>query len=57
MSGQGAKKVAVIAGDGIGPEVVESALAVLQAAGAELEPGSAGGRPVPLGEDRPGHGG
>ena len=36
MSGQGVKKVAVIAGDGIGPEVVESALAVLQAAGAEL---------------------
>ena len=36
MSGQGAKKVAVIAGDGIGPEVVESALAVLKAAGAKL---------------------
>ena len=36
MSGEGVKKVAVIAGDGIGPEVVESALAVLQAAGAEL---------------------
>jgi methanogen homoisocitrate dehydrogenase len=37
MSGQGTKKVAVIAGDGIGPEVMESALAVLKAAGAELE--------------------
>lgn len=37
MSGQGTKKVAVIAGDGIGPEVVESALAVLKAAGAQLE--------------------
>lgn len=36
MSGEGVKKVAVIAGDGIGPEVVESALAVLKAAGAEL---------------------
>ena len=36
MSGQGVKKVAVVAGDGIGPEVVESALAVLRAAGAEL---------------------
>lgn len=37
MSGQGSKRVAVIAGDGIGPEVMESALAVLDAAGAELE--------------------
>ena len=36
MSGQGVKKVAIVAGDGIGPEVVESALAVLRAAGAEL---------------------
>jgi methanogen homoisocitrate dehydrogenase len=36
MSGKGVKKVAVIAGDGIGPEVVESALNVLEAAGAEL---------------------
>jgi len=36
VSGEGVKKVAVIAGDGIGPEVVESALQVLQAAGAEL---------------------
>ncbi len=36
VSGQGFKKVAVVAGDGIGPEVVESALQVLQAAGAEL---------------------
>ena len=38
MSGRGAKKVAVVDGDGIGPEVVESALAVLRAAGAEFEP-------------------
>ncbi|MDD1748449.1 MAG: NAD-dependent isocitrate dehydrogenase, partial [Methanothrix sp.] len=37
MSGAGSKKVAVIAGDGIGPEVVESALAVLDAAGAQFE--------------------
>jgi methanogen homoisocitrate dehydrogenase len=36
VSGEGVKKVAVVAGDGIGPEVLESALAVLQAAGAEL---------------------
>jgi methanogen homoisocitrate dehydrogenase len=37
MSGTGSKKVAVVAGDGIGGEVVESALAVLDAAGAQLE--------------------
>ena len=37
MSGAGSKKVAVVAGDGIGPEVIESALAVLDAAGAKLE--------------------
>lgn len=37
MSGAGNKKIAVIAGDGIGPEVVQSALAVLDAAGADLE--------------------
>ena len=37
MSGARAKKVAVIPGDGIGPEVVESALTVLQAAGANFE--------------------
>ncbi len=37
MSGGRAKKVAVIAGDGIGPEVMESALAVLDAAGADFE--------------------
>lgn len=39
MPGQRAKTatVAVIPGDGIGPEVVESALAVLDAAGAEFE--------------------
>ena len=37
MSGAGSKKVAVVAGDGIGPEVVESALAVLDAAGAKFE--------------------
>ena len=37
MSGGRAKKVAVIPGDGIGPEVMESALAVLDAAGAEFE--------------------
>ncbi len=37
MSGQGSKRVAVIAGDGIGPEVVESALVVLRAAGASLD--------------------
>ena len=38
MSGRGSKKIAVIPGDGIGPEVVESALEVLQAAGACYEP-------------------
>lgn len=38
MSGQGTeRKVAVIRGDGIGPEVIESALTVLKAAGAEIE--------------------
>jgi len=37
MSGAGSKKVAVVAGDGIGPEVIESALAVLDAAGAQFE--------------------
>jgi methanogen homoisocitrate dehydrogenase len=37
MSGAGSKKIAVVAGDGIGPEVVESALAVLDAAGAQFE--------------------
>ena len=37
MSGGRAKKVAVIPGDGIGPEVIESALAVLDAAGARFE--------------------
>ncbi len=37
MSGGRVKKVAVIPGDGIGPEVMESALAVLDAAGAKLE--------------------
>jgi methanogen homoisocitrate dehydrogenase len=37
MSGRRAKKVAVVPGDGIGPEVVESALSVLDAAGAEFE--------------------
>jgi methanogen homoisocitrate dehydrogenase len=37
MSGRGAKKVAVVPGDGIGPEVIESALAVLHAAGADIE--------------------
>jgi methanogen homoisocitrate dehydrogenase len=37
MFGAGSKKVAVVAGDGIGPEVVESALAVLDAAGAQFE--------------------
>ena len=37
MSGQGSKRVAVVAGDGIGPEVVESALEVLRAAGADLD--------------------
>ena len=37
MSGAGSEKVAVVPGDGIGPEVVESALAVLDAAGASFE--------------------
>ena len=37
MSGAGSKKVAVVAGDGIGPEVVESALAVLDGVGAKFE--------------------
>jgi methanogen homoisocitrate dehydrogenase len=37
MSGGRGKKVAVVQGDGIGPEVVESALAVLDAAGAQFE--------------------
>ncbi len=37
MSGGSVKKVAVAPGDGIGPEVVESALSVLDAAGAEFE--------------------
>ncbi|NMB85630.1 MAG: Homoisocitrate dehydrogenase [Methanosaeta sp. PtaB.Bin018] len=37
MSGEGAWKVAVVPGDGIGPEVVRSALAVLDAAGAKFE--------------------
>ena len=37
MSGQGSKRVAVVAGDGIGPEVVESALEVLRAVGADLD--------------------
>jgi methanogen homoisocitrate dehydrogenase len=37
VSGGRAKKVAVIPGDGIGPEVMESALAVLDAAGARFE--------------------
>ncbi len=37
MSGSRTKKVAVVPGDGIGPEVVESALSVLDAAGAQFE--------------------
>lgn len=37
MSGSGNKKIAVMAGDGIGPEVVASALEVLDAAGARFE--------------------
>ena len=37
MSGAGSKKIAVVAGDGIGPEVIESAMAVLDAAGAQFE--------------------
>jgi methanogen homoisocitrate dehydrogenase len=37
MSCQGSKRVAVIRGDGIGPEVIESALKVLEAAGVDIE--------------------
>jgi len=37
MSGGSAKSVAIVRGDGIGPEVVESALMVLEAAGAQFE--------------------
>lgn len=37
MSCQCGEKVAVIRGDGIGPEVIDSALAVLDAAGAEID--------------------
>ena len=37
VSGRRAKKVAVLPGDGIGPEVVGSALAVLEAVNAEFE--------------------
>ena len=37
MSGGSVKSVAVVRGDGIGPEVVESALEVLEAAGAQFE--------------------
>jgi methanogen homoisocitrate dehydrogenase len=37
MSGHGPKSVAVIGGDGIGPEVIDSALAVLDAVGAQIE--------------------
>jgi methanogen homoisocitrate dehydrogenase len=37
MSGGSAKRVAIVRGDGIGPEVVESALEVLEAAGAQFE--------------------
>lgn len=37
MSCQGSKRVAVIRGDGIGPEVIDSALDVLEAAGADIE--------------------
>jgi methanogen homoisocitrate dehydrogenase len=37
MSGGSAKSIAVVRGDGIGPEVVESALEVLEAAGAQFE--------------------
>lgn len=37
MSCQGYKRVAVIRGDGIGPEVIESALKVLEAAGADID--------------------
>ncbi|MGB7570800.1 MAG: isocitrate/isopropylmalate dehydrogenase family protein [Methanothrix sp.] len=38
MSGAGSKRIAVIPGDGIGPEVVQSALEVLDAVGAHFEP-------------------
>lgn len=38
MSGSGSKKIAIIPGDGIGPEVMQSALEVLEAAGARFEP-------------------
>ena len=38
MSGRGSKKIAVIPGDGIGPDVLESALEVLEKAGARFEP-------------------
>lgn len=38
MSGAGSKRIAVIPGDGIGPEVVQSALEVLDAAGAHFKP-------------------
>jgi methanogen homoisocitrate dehydrogenase len=37
MSGGSIKRVAVVRGDGIGPEVMESALEVLEAAGAQFE--------------------
>lgn len=37
MSCQGSKRVAVIRGDGIGPDVIDSALDVLEAAGADIE--------------------
>jgi len=38
MSGRGAeKRVALVKGDGVGPEVIDGALAVLEAAGADLE--------------------
>lgn len=37
MSCQGSKRIAVIRGDGIGPEVIDSALDVLEAAGAGIE--------------------
>ena len=38
MSGKGLRKIAIIPGDGIGPEVVDSALEVLEKAGARFEP-------------------
>lgn len=38
MSGRGTeKKVALVKGDGVGPEVIDGALAVLEAAGADME--------------------